>query len=293
MVIRHLLHEEIDKKEWDEYISEANNGFVYALSWYLDVVSPNWEALISDDFKFIMPVPIKKKFKVPYIVQPLFTQQLGIFSKEPINIEIIKDFIKKLPSYSYQTNLNAYNYYPDATEYPNYILSLDKPYIELANIYSKNTVRNIKKAINNNLSITENVDIENFMLFYESVSKKLKPTDCVCMKELIKSGIEKNIFYLKGVIDKENKLIAALCQIEFNNRITYLILVSNDAGKKSSAMFYLIDSIIRQNSATNKILDFEGSAIEGIARFYKGFGAINQPYYIIKNLRPSFLVGKI
>lgn len=293
MVIRHLLHEEIDKKKWDENISKAKNGLVYALSWYLDVVSPNWEALISDDFKFIMPVPIKKKFKVPYIVQPLFTQQLGIFSKEPINIEIIKDFIKKLPSNSYQINLNAYNYYPDAAEYPNYILSLDKPYDDLANMYSKNTVRNIKKAVNNNLIITENIDIENFILFYESVNKKLKPTDCGCMHDLIRYGIERNILYLKGVTDNENNLIAALCQTEFNNRITYLILVSNDAGKKSSAMFYLIDSIIKQNSTTNKILDFEGSAIEGIARFYKGFGAENRPYYIIKHLRPSFLVGKM
>lgn len=293
MTIRHLSHNNINKKVWDEFISLADNGLIYAQSWYLDVVSPQWEALISDDFKFVMPVPIKRKYKIPYIVQPLLTQQLGIFSIEPVTPDIIRKFIQKLPSYSYQLNLNASNFLPDADVYPNYILSLDKPYEKIAEIYSKNTARNVEKAAKSNLSITKNISIDDFIVFYKSVSKKFKTTDCGCMRELIKNGIERQQLHIKGVVDKDNILIAALCYTEYNNRITYLIPVSNETGKKLSAMFYLIDSIIRQNTSKNKLLDFEGSAIEGIARFYKGFGAIYQPYYIIKNLRPSFLIGKI
>ncbi len=293
MIIRHLSHNSINKKEWDDFISQANNGLIYALSWYLDVVSPQWEALVSDDYKFVMPVPIKRKYKLPYIVQPLLTQQLGIFSNEAVTTDTIKKFIQKLPSYSYQLNLNASNFTPDAEVYPNYILSLHKPYTEIADKYSKNTIRNIEKAAKSNLSITDKISIEDFITFYESVSKKFKPTDCKCMQALINEGIERDQMRINGVVDHHEQLVAALCYTEYRNRITYLIPVSNEAGKKTSAMFYLIDSIIRQNCAKDKLLDFEGSAIEGIARFYKGFGAINHPYYIIKNLRPSFLVGKI
>lgn len=293
MIIRHLSHNSINKKEWDDFISQANNGLIYALSWYLDVVSPQWEALISDDYKFVMPVPIKRKYKLPYIVQPLLTQQLGIFSNEAVTTDTIKKFIQKLPSYSYQLNLNASNFTPDAEVYPNYILSLHKPYAEIADKYSKNTIRNIEKAAKSNLSITDKISIEDFITFYESVSRKFKPTDCKCMRALIKEGIEHEQIRINGVVDNHGKLVAALCYTEYRNRITYLIPVSDEAGKKTSAMFYLIDSIIRQNCVKDKLLDFEGSAIEGIARFYKGFGAINHPYYIIKNLRPSFLVGKI
>ena len=293
MVIRHLSHKAIDKKQWDEFISQANNGLVYALSWYLDVVSPAWEALVTDDFKYVMPVPIKRKYKVPYIVQPVLTQQLGVFSNSPLTKDIIRQFIHKLPSYSYELNLNASNYFPDAIQSPNYLLNLNYPYETLVKAYSKNTIRNIDKAVKNKLNIIDEFDIESFISFYESVTKKYKPTDCECMRELLTKGVNEHVFRLKAVINAEHEIIAALCYTEYNNRITYLIPVSNEKGKNESAMFYLVDSIIRQNSAKDKTLDFEGSAIDGIARFYKGFGAKNQPYYIIKNLRPSFLVGRI
>lgn len=293
MTIRHLSHNNINKKVWDDFISLADNGLIYAQSWYLDVVSPQWEALISDDFKFVMPVPIKRKYKIPYIVQPLLTQQLGIFGIEPVTTDIISKFIEKLPSYSYQLNLNASNYFPGAEVLPNYILSLDKPYEKIAEMYSKNTMRNVEKAAKLNLSVTENINIDDFILFFKSVSKKITATDFDSMHKLMRNGAEREQIRIKGIVDKDNLLTAALCYTEFNNRITNLIPVSSETGKKSLAMFYIIDSIIRQNSAKNKLLDFEGSAIEGIARFYKGFGAKNQPYYIIKNLRPSFLIGRL
>ena len=293
MVIRHLSHNAIDKKKWDEIISQATNGLIYAKSWYLDVVSPKWEALISDDYAYVMPIPIKRKYKMPYIVQPILTQQLGIFSSEALSKEIIRSFIQKLPSYSYELNLNATNFFPGAIQLPNYVLNLNYPYEVLAKAYTKNTTRNIDKAIKSKLNLIDQFDIEDFIAFYESVSKKYKPTDCACMRELLNKGLQDQVFKLKAITDTDGEVIAALCFTEFNNRITYLIPVSNEKGKKESAMFFLVDTIIRQEAKKNMVLDFEGSAIDGIARFYKGFGAKNQPYYIIKKLRPSFLVGKI
>jgi hypothetical protein len=94
------------------------------------------------------------------------------------------------------------------------------------------------------------------------------------------------------VFSSKNRLIATLCALDSNNKITYLLPISSSEGKSSSAMFYLIDFIIRREANSSTELDFEGSSIEGIARFYKGFGAVNQPYYILKQFRPSFLTGK-
>ena len=40
----------------------------------------------------------------------------------------------------------------------------------------------------------------------------------------------------------------------------------------------------------NRIFDFEGSNIEGVARFYKGFGAVKKIYSTIKvNKLPYFI----
>jgi hypothetical protein len=55
-------------------------------------------------------------------------------------------------------------------------------------------------------------------------------------------------------------------------------------------MFLLIDTYIGQNAGKEMTLDFEGSNIPGIARFYKGFGALPQTYYSLhQNRLPKLL----
>ncbi len=45
--VQYLKHHEIDKQRWDACIQEARNAQIYALSWYLDVVTPGWEAIVA------------------------------------------------------------------------------------------------------------------------------------------------------------------------------------------------------------------------------------------------------
>lgn len=292
MKIRHLQNKSIDYKLWDKCISESINQLTYAYTWYLDVVSPNWEALVSENYEFIMPLPIKRKYSLPYLVQPVLTQQLGIFSKQVVDENTVQLFINELPSFSYELNLNEQNFLSIGITWPNYILNLDSQYPEINNKYSKNTKRNIDKAIKMNLKVQYNLSVDNFITFYYSVNTKYKTAEQSFVKALIETGISKERMSLFGVVSSNNELIAALCLLHSNKRITYLLPISNEEGKNSSAMFLLIDNLIQKNAERDLIFDFEGSRIEGIARFYKGFGAINQPYYIIKRFRPEFLIGK-
>jgi hypothetical protein len=63
-------------------IARSFNGIVYAYSWYLDIVSPGWDALVKDDYKSVMPLTWRKKYGIKYLYQPFFTQQLGVFSSD-------------------------------------------------------------------------------------------------------------------------------------------------------------------------------------------------------------------
>ena len=81
MEIKYLKHNQIDKQKWDSAIENAENGLVYALSWYLDIVSPNWDALVVGDYEQVMPVTHKRKYGIKYLIQPPFCQQLGFFSQ--------------------------------------------------------------------------------------------------------------------------------------------------------------------------------------------------------------------
>ena len=185
MQLKHLRNSSIDYTRWDKCISESQNPLSYAYSWYLDVVSPRWEALVSEDYEYLMPLPVKSKYKIPYLVQPILTQQLGIFSKQEINESVVEEFIEQIPYYSYELNLNEKNFYSKAFTYPNFLLNLNKPYEYIASQYSKNTQRNIEKAIKLNLNIKKNIPVEDFLNFYYSVEKKFFSVQKQTLEQLI------------------------------------------------------------------------------------------------------------
>ncbi|HNZ61584.1 MAG TPA: GNAT family N-acetyltransferase [Paludibacteraceae bacterium] len=293
MPIKHLEHSEIDYEKWNKSILQAKNQLVYAETWYLDIVSPDWEALVADDYEYVMPLPVKTKYAIPYLVQPILTQQLGIFSASEISEIIIKEFLKKIPYPSYELNFNEENFIPEAEAFPNYILSLRPSYEQLRAKFSKNTRRNIEKAQQAGLQVRDFLSVNDFLNFYYSLEKKFIFPERSLLEMLIGKGKERNAVDIFGIFSPHNELIATLCMIHSKKRFTYWIPVSNAVGKKTSAMFLLVDEIIRQNAESEAILDFEGSRIEGIARFYKGFGSEYKPYYVLKRFRPSFLVGKI
>lgn len=293
MKIQHLRHKDIDFEKWDNAMSLCSNRLCYAYSWFLNIVSPKWEALVSEDFNYLMPLPVKRKYKIPYIVQPHLAQQLGVFSAFQIDDEVLHLFIKNIPYYSYEINLNENNKHEEVICKKNYILKLNESYSILKTQFSKNTVRNIEKARKQKVIIQKNIALDDYLNFYYSIEKEFISSDKSVLQQLLTEGIKREEVILYGALDINNQLIAAVCIFITEQRLTYLFPVSNNVGKQSSAMFMIINELIKEHAEKDILLDFEGSQIEGIARFYKGFGAVNQPYYVLKKFRPDFLVGKI
>jgi hypothetical protein len=55
-------------------------------------------------------------------------------------------------------------------------------------------------------------------------------------------------------------------------------------------MFFLIDKFIQEHAGEKIILDFEGSNLPGLARFYKGFGSDDFVYLQVrKNNLPKLV----
>ena len=74
-------------------------------------------------------------------------------------------------------------------------------------------------------------------------------------------------------------------------RIYYLTPVSNKEGKEKRAMFAILDYVIGKYADTGLILDFEGSQIPGVARFFAGFGAKPITYFHLKENRLPFPIN--
>jgi len=272
MKIKHLKYHEIDFQKWDETVLNAANSLVYAESWYLNIVSPHWEALVLGDYEYVMPLPVKQKFGFSFLVQPPLTQQLGIFSNQIIDENIIKLFIKNIPYRSYHLNLNEQNQYSKGIQQPNLLLYLNKSYQTLFSNYFTNTKRNIKKAQQAELSVSEDITPEQFLDFYFlAMNNEAKP-DKNLTEKIVKTGFEKKKLKLYAAIQGK-ELTSVLCLLHSEKRLIYLLAASNEKGKELSAMSLIVDKVIQDFAETNLCFDFEGSKVENIARFYQGFGA--------------------
>lgn len=287
--LKYVKHNFIDTMKWNHCIDEAPNSRIYAYDWHLDRTTENWNAFVWGNYEFVMPLPIRRKFGISYLYQPLFSQQLGIFPNPPPEIAQIF-YIEAFRLFRYSdVQLNAANQKTGLGETivflqrDNYLLPLSADYEALSKNYSKNTKRNIKKAENNSLHFFNEISLENYLLFKQKnlvagVSKK----DILRLKNLIANGLYKGFGKIYGVYTKENELCAAVYFCRWKNRVIYMNAASDVKGKELHAMFFLVDRFIREQAGKSLMLDFEGSMVPGVARFYKGFGAIVETYFQLK-----------
>lgn len=287
MDIQFVKHNDINLEKWDKAIHTASNALVYALSWYLDIVSPDWNALILGDYDIIMPLTHKRKYGIEYLIQPAFTQQLGVFYKEN-NRNLIYEFIKMLhEKYKYiNINLNYENCRDSFDEFKlklNYVLNLNESYESIYKNYSTNTKRNIKKANKEHLILLENIDYQKILDFKKKYANEgVTRVNYRTLENILKTTTKQRKGEGLAIYTNSNNILATTFLIKEFNRIIFLISVSNDKGKEKSAMFFLVDHIIKKYSGQNYIFDFEGSSVSGIKRFFEGFGAQQEIYPKLK-----------
>ena len=82
-----IIHnKDIDRPKWDTFTIDSSTGHIFNLSWYLDIVFPEWQALIiSDDHDWIAVLPLypRKKYGFTISLQPLLIRYSGVIRKEP------------------------------------------------------------------------------------------------------------------------------------------------------------------------------------------------------------------
>ncbi|MFA8301277.1 MAG: hypothetical protein ACEPOV_14005 [Hyphomicrobiales bacterium] len=299
-MIKFIENHKIDKEKWDACIHKAFNGIVYAYSWYLDIVAGEWAALVEDDYERVMPLPIKSKHGIKYIIQPIFIQQLGVFSVSTLNDKIVKSFIDAIPTkYKFaQVNLNVHNnIFTDS--FPilprrNYELDLIQTYTRIYSLYSKNCKRNLKKAEKSKLEITRNIRPEKVIeLFRKNKGLELKEQSefhYMSLTRLLYESIYRGHCEVLGVINEFNEIIAGGAFLVSHHRIIFLFSGNNDEAKNKGAMSFLLDYCIKTNAGRDMVFDFEGSMDNNLARFYRGFGANETKYYQVVLNRFPFII---
>lgn len=299
-MIRYLKHKEIDKQKWDACIGHAVNRRVYAFSWYLDIVCRGWDALVGDDYASVFPLTHRHKLGIGYLYQPFFTQQLGIFSRTLPDTEQVKDFLTAIPSAFrfVEIHLNSMNKVDfegaEIITRVNHELDLAPSYEHIHNNFSQNCRRNLKKALEHGLTVVGKTEPDALIsLFRDNFGKQegvLRPVDYNTIGRLIEHCIDNGCGGITGVYSSTGILMASAFFLRDNGRFYFLFAASAPEARENGAMFILIDHFLRDNAGVKATLDFEGGNDASLGRFYKGFGASEVSYPMVRlNRLPKLL----
>ncbi|MBN2349639.1 MAG: hypothetical protein JXJ22_12405 [Bacteroidales bacterium] len=299
-MVEYIQHNEIDKKRWDQCIKSSGNELPYAYSWYLDLVSPGWDALILDNYNYVMPLCRKSKFGINYLFVPYFTQQLGIFSKSNISDDLVAMFLKSIPDiFRYaDINLNEHNPLSDVLfsgkRNINYEVDLNRDYQDIFTSYSRNCKRNLKKANDAALEVREYYDPRLFVDFVrknlEPQLRGLKSKHWRTLFNILITAEEKDTGEIYAVYTPNGTLCAAGSFLNTANRCIFSVCASTALGKNQQAMYCLVDYQINKYAQKKDIFDFSGSNLSGVAYFNRSFGAEEKFYNTVsRNNLPRIL----
>ena len=291
-MIHYIKRKDLNVVKYDACIAHALQSRIYAYSWYLDIVADNWDVLVLNDYEAVMPIPWKQKYFIKYVAQPLFCQQLGIFSKETLPKELQDKLIKSIPNkfLKVSLNFNADNQVSgsNTTVKSNFLLPIENTLIENYKKFNKNRKRSLKKSQNNFLYV-DVVNINALLLMAEKEKKYLKNFKFTTLIKLITPLQDLEKGFLLGVYSKENELLGGAFFLKEKHRITYLFSVMNAEGKRLNAATFLIYDVLNTYIDKGWLMDFEGSNISGVADFFQSFGAKTANYSHLLFAKSIFL----
>lgn len=288
MIVYHKNHE-IDREQWDNCIRNSPGVKPYGYSWFLDLMSPGWEALVDDDYDSVFPIPAYVKFGIQYIVTPIFLQQLGAFSPDKPAEKVLVEFLDFVPDFYKLIDL-CVGQKPDyegfkISERVNYELDLSKPYDKLWENFSSHCKRNIESASKKKPEIVSNISpdelIDLFILNKGKEIKGIKTRDYQNLKNLVDFCLKNRKGQIIGVRGARKKLVYGMFLIETPGNMTMLFIVNTPQSREKRINYYVINELIKSHASSRTRLDFAGSSIPAIASFMESFGSINVPFYRI------------
>lgn len=293
-MIRFLHHHEIDMQAWNRAVRETPDATVCSNSWFLDVVSPGWCALVDGEYDRIFPLTFSRKYGIEYLRQPKFCQQLGVSGVGSLQDPSADIFISEcMKRYRFcEINLRTGNTIElinaDVTSNRNLVLDLSQNYESILQGYSKNHKRNLNKISDEDLKIDMLTDISEVIgLFQKNRGRELRAyssKDYGILNQLIISARGNGCDpFIAGVrSDSSDEILCGAIFIEFADRSIFLFSGIGERGREYSAMHYLINEYIKSNAGRLRALDFEGSNNINLARFYSGFAAVESVYLHVR-----------
>ena len=299
MNTRRISRNQIDVKKWDKTVKEAINSFPYAYSWYLDAVTDDWDAIIINDYEYILPLPFKSILGIlKYYKHPILIQQLGPFGKQLPNKNTLDSILDHLPNKAIRLNLNFSENIVFSEKFKslnpiqniNQTISLDENIESIRKKFTNNPRRAIQSKLKN-FGELENVQnpkiVLDFVYGLQAKSLGFKKKDYNKTLKLFTSAKENNsiqFFQLKNI--NTLKVVVMGAVLIHSDRIINFFYTSIKGPENYGAASIYIYKLMEKFKSNKKILDLDGSNIPGINKFFNSFGAETTYYYSIDKMHP-------
>lgn len=283
------------KRKFEQNVASHPNLGFFEQVWVQDILHANWEYLINQQQEILMRLPFTKKWGLKAYLQPLFLRELsfGVTSKTDV-AEWLQFLQRRAFLHLNVSNEIANNSLTQHTTAQS--LNLPKGLFQklewtqgieqIRKGYSENIKRNLKKAKDLTLQSIPYAQFESFFTQEKGVNLgKLNESAWQRLEQLATFAQEKDQAYIFGAYDQKD-LVAVGLFFSLNGQLYFMKGTVNDAGKKKSALIFLIDAVLEKFDDTHESLDFVGSNQESIAAFYRKFGAKDVPYSIVKGRIP-------
>jgi len=305
-------------KKYREFCKIEDTIPIFSRDWWLDLVcgEDNWDVIICENGGKIvasMPFYTKRKSIFTTITMPKLTQTMGIYIKYPkkqkyykklswekkLTIEIINK-IPNIDSFSQNFHHTIINWLPfywngfNQTIRYTYIIQ-DISIFELEKKFETDIRRRRKKSKNAGVEVYESNDIEKFYEVNEKTFKrkgKKIPYSFSFIEKLYNTCKKNNACKVYLAKDIEGNIIAGSFLLYDNSRVYYLMGGIDPNYKDLGGMDIILYESIKFALENGKIFDFEGSMIESIEKYFRSFGAVQQPYFNISKTNSKLLITR-
>ncbi|MEZ4884326.1 MAG: hypothetical protein R3E32_06255 [Chitinophagales bacterium] len=308
-----LSRNEIADHQWNDFVAASPQGCIYHCTWYLDVVCPNWSAIVignKQHWNAVMPLPMSQKMGVTYALQPQFAQYSGVLFRPQEGKQLTQwnnkkrwceAIVKHIPT---SIKLFKFTFAPQF-DYPlpfywrdyqlevkyTYWLSLEATAKELEEGFDKSVRQAIRKSKEQGLTLIESDSIGDLLQFSLQQKKYLPDNQYQKLPQLWEALKQREKGMVLEVRDKAGELQTGGLFLKDTERwITIFGSNSNPENKETGAVAFMLSEAIQMAKEADGVdfFDFEGSMIEGVERFFRNFGGNPVPYLLIsKNTLPK------
>ena len=278
---------------------------IFEQPWWLDAVAPGqWavaEVTRGDQVVARMPYMVRRRFGLTTISQPPFTQTLGPWlapmeGKYARRVEtekkLLSQLVEALPPFDFfrqSFSPSLTNWLPfywagfDATVRYTYrvcdLTDMDRVRSE----FQEQVRRGIKKA-ENAVEINHDFPLEDLLRLNEQTYARqgvASPDDPQLIRRLDAACAARGVRRIIGAVDADGRTHAAL-YVVWDERTFYALINARDPELQTfGSNTLLFWEAIKLASEVSQLFDFEGSMLEPVEHFYRGFGGRQTPYFSI------------